>query len=426
MRTYFHRPTERAMKWLSLVFLFLSALSIAYYYRNGGARDFGLYVKAGEAFVNGENAYLTQGWRSGSFGTVFVWLISFPVPEVMKVYFIQTISFIGFWTFSRLFTKSTVNTYWIYGLILFLSPVREVINNLQITGLVLGLLSLFLANFELKTKIQSGIILSLQILALAVAVDLKPHSLVFIIIFFLIKNYRRTKILLAIAVNLFAHLLIDLINGNFLELYWFRSLANVGNASGANGESTSFWKVIDYFTNSRIDTKILSTVVIIGAVILFSKLLARSSRNEIVIYGLIVSSLLTYMHYYDLAPLAIISLVLCVENRNSVIGLSLVMFLFLPREILVPINLLILLILVLVFQVCRYSNLESLGYGKSSLVTLCKATFIYALIHIANVSMGVSYRIGHAVMTSETMILIFSYLYFYKLNFLKIDSTKSI
>jgi hypothetical protein len=426
MKTNYYRPTELTLKWLSIVFFFFSALSFAYYYKNGGTRDFGLYEKAGRAFANGENAYLTQGWRSGSFGSVSVWLILFPVPEVIKVYVIQTISFIGFCAFSRLFMKSRLNLYWIYSLILFLSPAREVINNLQITGFVLGLLSLFLAEFQYRSKLQSIAVPILQIIALAVAIDLKPHSLIFIVIFLLVKNYRRSQILAALVFNLMLHLVIDLINGNFLEIYWFRSLSNVGNASGVNGESTSIWKVIDYFTNSKIDTNIVSTIFVIGVFIICLGLLARLSRNQIVSYGFVLSSLLTYMHYYDLAPLAIIALIVCLENKNSVIGFSLVLFLFLPREILVPLNLLILVVLVFVLQFCRYSNHKLLSDDKSSTITFFKGIFVFALIHIANSSMGLSYRIGHAVMTSETMVMIFFYLYLNNLKILKIDSTKSL
>lgn len=419
-----NRANELLLEKTSLLFLIFSSFAIAYYYRNGGTRDFGLYIKAGSAFVHGENAYLTQGWRSGSFGSAFVWLISWPIPNVLKVYFIQTITFAGFWVFSRRFAQNNLNSYWTLGLILFLSPVREVINTLQITGFVFGLLAFFLSDIKVKTEWIHKIISALKILSLAVAFDLKPHSIIFILFLLAIKNYKRKQMLLAVLVDLIGHGVVDFINGNFLEYHWFRGIANVGNASGVNGESTSIWKVIDHYSNSKIDTKLISILFILGALAVFFKLLQKASINQILIYGLTASSFLTYMHYYDLAPLAIVVLVMYLETKNSIIGFSLIMFLFLPREIQDPVNLLVLIILILISLLAKLSNRTLENFSKFYLIKIFLAALTYGAFQFANSVMESSYRLGHAVMTSETMLLTYLFIYLQHPSRFRIDFGK--
>ena len=100
---------------IAISFLFISTILIMFYYKNGGTRDFGLYFKAGLAFSRGENAYITQDWRSGSLGSVFIWLISCAVPAVLQVSYFQILSFFGFWSFAGIFNKNKTTRLWTMG-----------------------------------------------------------------------------------------------------------------------------------------------------------------------------------------------------------------------------------------------------------------------------------------------------------------------
>lgn len=391
-----------------------------YYYKNGGTRDFGLYAKAGNAFINKENAYITQSWRSGSFGSVSIWLLSVGIPESIKVGFLQILSFSGFWFFGSYFFKEKQKSLWMMGFVLFLSPVREVINTLQITGLVVGLLTVFLIHNEPDNWLWKKIFGIAQTVSLAIAVDLKPHSLAFIVFLLFLKDYKRRELISSAIVLITCHAFIDIWNGRILERDWIAGLLNLGNASGQSGESTSIWKLIDYVTHSKIDTSTLSLI----SVFLILGLASFSIRNldieEIIIVGLLASSLMTYMHYYDLAPLAIICLAFILELNLSVLGTSLIMFLILPREITQSLNIVTLFALVFIVIVLKSEIFQ--GRDKlRALIRLIISILVFLSLHLINASMNLDYRMTHALMTTETMILIWTYLSAISRKNLKID-----
>lgn len=392
----------------SYVYFALSLGMVLYYYRLGGSRDFGLYVNAGQAFMSGENAYETQLWRSGSFGTSVIWLISLPAPSLLEPLIFQLISITGFFLFGNLLGIAKDKKYWIYGSILYLSPIREVLNTIQITGFVIGLFAISLFGSSQDLKVNPKIKIVLQGLALAIAIDLKPHSILFIVVLLFVKKMKRDVILWALGICLVGHSMISLFHGNLLEISWFRSLLNLGNASGENGESTSIWKIVDYISGGAVDTNLASILSIACLFLLVGILGQKISQINLIFFGLIASSLMTYMHYYDLAPLSIFALVYFSKKRLSILGLTCVMFMILPREIDSIRNLLFLVILT--FLLIRF--IANKPEGKlSALLYVGSSTAIFLGVHLVNHLLALGYRLGHALVTTQTMIFAIWFLF---------------
>jgi hypothetical protein len=391
-------------KTASIVFLVFTVALISYYYRLGGTRDFGLYTRAGEAFLNGENAYETQYWRSGSFGSSAVWVLFGLWPKALLPFLYQVVTYVGFWSFAKYIGLPKNKTYWAFGFVLFLSPVREVVNNLQITGLVLGLMSLSLASPPKILARYHKSYLLLQATALAISLDLKPHSVAFVLFLLFIKGNKRTVILFGVLIAALGHAALDVINGEILEIAWVKGLSNLGNASGENGESTSPWKLIDYLSGGEIETSNLSLCAIL-LVLGYGVVRAKKLENlELIYLGLLASSLMTYMHYYDLAPLAVCVLVRLFSKPNNLISLATVMFLILPREISNAQNLIVFFMLIALFNFVSSNQAEPL-YRRA--LSALKASLLFGALHILNFQLNWEYRLTHALVTSETMFLIF-------------------
>lgn len=388
----------------SIVFLVLTVALISYYYRLGGTRDFGLYTRAGEAFLKGENAYETQYWRSGSFGSSAVWVLFGLWPKALLPFLYQIVTYVGFWSFAKYVGLPKNKKYWAFGFVLFLSPVREVVNNLQITGLVLGLMSLSLAPpIKFLARYHKSYLL-VQAIALAISLDLKPHSVAFVLFLLFIKGYKRTVILVGVLIAALGHAALDIINGEILEIAWLKGLSNLGNASGENGESTSPWKVIDYLSGGEIETSNLSLGAIL-LVLVYGVARAKNLENlELIYLGLIASTLMTYMHYYDLAPLAVCVLVRLFTKPNNLISLATIMFLILPREISSAQNLIVFSTLIAIFTYASSDQAEPL-YRRA--LSASKALLIFGALHILSSQLDWEYRLTHALVTSETMFLIF-------------------
>jgi hypothetical protein len=360
-------------------------------------------VNAGRAFITGENAYETQLWRSGSFGSTAIWLLSLPIPSSLEPQFFQLLSFIGFFVFANLLGIATEKRYWIYGFILFLSPVREVVNTIQITGFVIGLLAFSLLARGPKSVVPPLLYKFLQGTALAIALDLKPHSIVFVILLLFANKIMREVVFWAVGIVLIGHTVVNVIHRNILEVSWLRSIMNLGNASGENGESTSIWRLVDHFSRGNINTSVISALIIVCILLAVGVYGKRLSPTDLIVVGLITSSFMTYMHYYDLAPLSVCTLVVLSKHTKSILGLSCVMFMILPREIETTRNVFIFILLTVLIVRFLEINYGGISNGFRSIGL---ALSIFFGLHLMNHLLDFDYRLGHALVTTQTMILI--------------------
>jgi hypothetical protein len=109
------------------------------------------------------------------------------------------------------------------------------------------------------------------------------------------------------------------------------------------------------------------------------------------------------MHYYDLAPLAVFTLVVFSKNSKSIFGLACVMFMILPREFDTNRNLFALILVT--FLIVYFFDAKRSGL-MNSLISIGLATLAFSGLHLINYVVGFDYRLGHALVTAQTMVLI--------------------
>jgi hypothetical protein len=182
---------------------------------------------------------------------------------------------------------------------------------------------------------------------------------------------------------------------------------NLGNASGENGESTSIWRLVDHLSGGKVNTSVISLLLIICLLLIVSFFGKEFSLRDLVLIGLIISSFMTYMHYYDLAPLSVCTLVIFSKNSKSILGLSSLMFMMLPREVGTVRNVFILLLLTTL--IILFIQMKNDGV-RDNILAIGLATSTFVGLHLVNHQLALEYRLGHALVTTQTMILILSFI----------------
>jgi len=284
--------------------------------------------------------------------------------------------------------------------------VREVINTIQITGFVIGLLAVSLLDRSSRSMLNPLTYTFIQGISLAIALDLKPHSIIFVVGLLFMKKIKRDVIFCAFGICLIGHAVINLINKTILEVSWFRNLVSLGNASGEGGESTSVWRLVDYLSKGAIKTSVISPLLIACLLLIVGFFGKKFNFRDLVLIGLIASSLMTYMHYYDLAPLSVFTLAIFSKNAKSILGLASLMFMILPREVGSFRNVVILILLTTLIML--FIEIKSDG-AFDRLIVIGLATLTFIGLHLVNYLLALEYRLGHALVATQTLILILSF-----------------
>ena len=116
------------------------------------------------------------------------------------------------------------------------------------------------------------------------------------------------------------------------------------------------------------------------------------------------------MHYYDLAPLAIIVLVGFLGKKMEYLGTLLIMFLILPREISQPNNLIIFCLLLTLIILVKSTEITHLQRKQKCFNYVLTGIVGFVFLHSFNRYIGFNYRMTHTLMTSESVLMIWIYL----------------
>jgi hypothetical protein len=194
---------------------------------------------------------------------------------------------------------------------------REVFSTGQITGILAGLLAL---GFEsLKTISYRGKFLAG--LAFAMALDLKPH----LVIFFIITSYmffRKTKdIWIPMAILITGHVLIDIYNRAILEKEWFEVLSSVSDPERdpTNTGTRTIWPIIRLILNRESVASYIPTFIFLFLGIALIITAGRNKGLRWVYLSLMLPVFYNYFHLYSFFPLAILILGITIEKRRPII-----------------------------------------------------------------------------------------------------------
>ena len=251
-----HRRLNLKNAYFAMISISILYLLI-YYNDNGNMHDAGVYVDSGLAVFNGENPYECCS-RWGSFGPVPFSAFIVVFPLAMQAAVVRLLSLAGIYMFLRTFfpTKVETDRYLIFLVIIWCSPVRELMVTNQMTGICIGLVALGVKIHELHGRYKYSKTLAIVSATLfAMALDMKPHITIIFFISWCI--YRKAIKLFAyvIIALMSTHALIDFSQNKILELDWLANLRGVNSSAiqSTLGDSLSFWPILNnYIARGKI------------------------------------------------------------------------------------------------------------------------------------------------------------------------------
>jgi len=298
-------------------------------------RDVGLYIDAGKAILNGENPYDTVGNRFGFVGCIPFALIATVFPESVLNLTFQLLNILGLITFILIFNKLYTNFRPELVIItsLWLSSFRETLATNQITGILLGLLSIGYY-FSLPNKLQAS---KFKIVAgafsLVLAIDLKPHlSLIFFVILVVkSRNFQLFKFVALVWVIL--HGLVNLSQRKILEFSWLDKVLDLQNqAENASlGDSVSFWPLLSTALSIESFPTLLLFLPVLTVFVCLILLSNSLTWQDVFIWSFLTPSFFIYFHHYDIVPAVVLILIL-IQSRYFKYLLIPVGFFLIPIE----------------------------------------------------------------------------------------------
>ena len=141
------------------------------------ARDSAVYADAFSILISGGNPYEGRTFRAGLFGSSLFALISALVPQFMEatVFIILGISGLVFFINTIFSIKYRNLDLFALVVIVWSSANRESLNTIQITGVLLALISISIFSIDKFYVNHNKSFLFVGSMTAAIAIDLKPH-----------------------------------------------------------------------------------------------------------------------------------------------------------------------------------------------------------------------------------------------------------
>lgn len=290
--------------------------------------DDGIYIRAGERILNGDSVYEGE-FRGGPIGGVFMYGFSKLFPDSWSWAFLQftyliCVVILVFILQNHNSTSVKLATSFF---VITSAPVREMINNHQITSLVV--LSSFWPFFVKKKSLW---IFCLSALSIAIGFDLKPQIALPILTGLGIFSRKLLLVFSGFVTWISLHTFLAFYSGENLLSKWFDILRRL-RSTGKWGESIHPWPLLERLGISSPFLLILQYLVvflILSFVIYFSVV-----RN----FDLLLLSLgslaffLEYAHFYDLLILTTIIYIAAI-SRPTILTSWFVLVTLIPTFIL--------------------------------------------------------------------------------------------
>jgi hypothetical protein len=221
----------------------------------------------------------------------------------------------------------------IFFTILFFAPTREMLTTNQITGIIMGLIAsgylMYIRFLDLKSRwnlLISGV-------CFAFAADLKPHLVALFILYLSINNRKINVLITSLVFWLLGHLIIDVSQGEILEVDWLNSLQElqVRSSQGMLGDSVSFWPIVYKLLGVDGLPSLVTSVPLIVVSVIGARYCFKSDFAKVLPWIFLIPSVSIYFHYYDAIPGFLITILL-IKNRINIFTLIFIGFTLIPKE----------------------------------------------------------------------------------------------
>ena len=402
-----------------IAILSFSILYLLYYYRMGGIkdigiesptlRDVGVYLDTGRQVLARQNPYsgiFSQDGtvaRSWPFGPTVLTILTGWIPIKLLTPIFQLFNILGIFSFAYLISRKIriQQLIIIFILIVWSSPTREMLVTNQITGIVMGLIAAPIIIFR-QNRIQGKSVLWYLPLAfpMSVAIDLKPHIALGLLLALIIFEKMVRVFLVAIGELLIFHMLINVYHGKFLEIDWFLFVNNLNNLGARNqlGDSVSYWPLLHHYFDFSFDNRLVSYPLIAALGVLFIFLIKKGYYISALSTITFLPSLTFYFHFYDAIPLLTILFSVVVKDRINPLNLGIIGFLIIPSQITNIKNLFLVL--------CILSLLVYIKRDRDKIIRLTiLGSLTLITIHLARNMVNSDVRINQSFIVSTSMVL---------------------
>lgn len=393
--------------------ILISLTYLLYHFNDGGnLHDAGVYFESGKLVLLRENPYSISDFgpaRWGSFGPVPFTLFLTLVPEGFRALVVRAVSLIGILLFLRIFFtklgRTQIST--IFLVVIWTSPVRELLVTNQMVGIEMGIiaLSVYLWQKSENTKnIWLGILASFFFV---IAIDLKPHlSLVFFVAFTILM--RTSKIFWVTVIEyVLLHTLVDLSQKRILEIDWLASISSLNKSANTNslGDSLSFWPILNNYLKLPEVFYLLAICITVFLTLLCFYQAQKREWEHSLFLSFFVPSTFIYFHFYDAVPLCAIFVVYVSKNFNLQYSTFALSFILIPKEFLVPRNIILLLSILLIF-LFKELHRSKLSHLPKILLKMFSGLLFTLMLHIFNRSLHLSDHLFQSLIVTESLLLI--------------------
>ncbi len=393
----------RRQELIVLAMIFLSFVVLMWYYR-GNLRDASAYLTWGKSVLQNENPYEIYSSRSGSFGPVVISLLLLAVPGFAQTILVQALSLLSVGVIIQTFfaNQSRVAKLIIYLFAIWSSPFRENLATNQISIIVIGILSAGVWVFQRYKGNWKFELLAASFLA--VSLDLKPHLVLFFLVYFIIRKQAVRLSVFTLAVLFVTHGSINLFQGQILELSWLDQLSSLNDLAKAGNlnDSVSFWPLALKISLDPQLLYIISTLLVLTLFLLLLRI-AREPYAEAkgIALSFLIPSVSLYFHFYDLAPLAIMAIGVILQKQRNFLQIACISYILLPLEYQSIQNVLLFGLLTTFFGLYK-------SVTRKAILNLIAGTITGLLFRIASSALSLNERDTQVFMVSVSTCMVAS------------------
>ena len=306
-----------------LLGVILGGYSVLFYRYRSQQGDFGDFIKAGELIWNQQNPYSELMYVNSPVSAVAFYLISRVVPLLLIPTFIQVLNVLGLLYFFKVILKESKHEImlWVFFLLLFFNSTRALVANVQVTGLLLGLIATSL------TLARSSASSYKVVFPLWFAMELKPQlAIPFVLILLFNGKLHKAKAVILATYYVFAHLLVHVKFGSSIDLLWIKKVISYSSNSMREGYEISYWKGLAILSEQENFVKLLSQVVVLLTLILVVYLALKARTSWALLVALLFPIQNSYLHLYDLVPASILIAILYLGKNTISLTFGLLIF----------------------------------------------------------------------------------------------------
>jgi hypothetical protein len=275
--------------------------------------DFGDFAKAGKMIWGNTDPYSQLMYVNSPVSAVVTYGLSIALPFLFVPAFWQLLNILGLFFFFRTILKSDFHRSLpvVFSIFAFFNVTRALFANVQVTGLVLGLIAIGMTLIKHR---RSALI---SMIPIWLAAEVKPQLAIgFIAILLFQGKVQKLRIFYLSFLVVLSHAMVEVKFNGEINRLWVEKLLRYSTGSLEEGYEISYWKSLAIYSGQISSIRVVATLFLVAtfmAIVYF----ALKRRLEIALFlALFFPFQNTYLHLYDLAPIGILFILVLNSSRS--------------------------------------------------------------------------------------------------------------